>query len=118
MQVNATSEKAMTKHQDTETCKKSHKRKLQRKAHRRSALPLDKEFTAYVQKLERVEFFKYQGRLLTYDDNNIQDVRSNLKKARILRAQISDVLQSKNTSPKVCKMFYKATIKSVQVSRR
>ena len=83
MQVNATSEKAMTRHQGTGECVKGHKRNLQRKVHRHSTLSLNEKFTAYRQKLERVEVFKYLGRLLTYDSNNIQDVRSNPKKARI-----------------------------------
>jgi hypothetical protein len=38
-------------------------------------------FTAYGDKLERVEVFKYLGRLLAYDDNDTQAVRNNLKKA-------------------------------------
>ena len=95
----------MTRHQGTDVCKEGHRRKLQREAYRRSALSLDEEFFAYGQKLERIEFFKYLGRLLTYNDNNIQDVRSNLKKARMFWGRISDVLRSKNMSPKVCGMF-------------
>ena len=59
-------------HRNSKTCKEGDRRKLQRKAYRRSALSLDKKFTAYRQELERVEFFKYLGRLLTYD--NISDV--------------------------------------------
>ena len=82
-------------------------RKLQRKAYRHSTLSLNEEFTAYGQKLERVEAFKYLGRLLTYDSNNIQDVRSNLEKARIFWARISEVLRGKNMSPKVCGIFIK-----------
>ncbi len=39
-------------------------------------------FTAYEEDLERVEVFKYLGRLLTYDNNDSQATRSNLKKAR------------------------------------
>ena len=77
------------------------------------AFSLDKKFTAYERELERVEFFKYLGRLLTYDNNDIQDVRSNLKKARMFWVQISDIFQRKNMSPKVCRMFFKATIQAV-----
>ena len=103
----------MTIHQGTTTCKKSHRRKLQREAYRSFALSFDKEFFAYGQKLERVEFFKYLGKLLTYNNNDIQDVFSNLKKARMFWGRISDVLRSKNLSPKVREMFYKATIQAV-----
>ena len=59
------------RHKNSETCKEGHRRKLQRKAYRRSALSLNEKFTAYGRELERVEFFKYLGRILTYDDNDI-----------------------------------------------
>ena len=39
-----------------------------------SARLLDHEFTAYDEMLERVEVFKYLGRLLAFDDNNIHDI--------------------------------------------
>jgi hypothetical protein len=74
---------------------------------------LDQEFTAYGEKLERVEVFKYLGRLLSFDDNDIQAVRSNLKKARKVWSRISRVLRAENASPRVCGMFYKATVQAV-----
>jgi hypothetical protein len=36
---------------------------------------------AYGDELERVEVFKYLGRLLAYDDNDAWAVRGNIKKA-------------------------------------
>ncbi|KAL7524453.1 hypothetical protein ACHAXR_000579 [Thalassiosira sp. AJA248-18] len=78
-----------------------------------SALALKQKFTAYGEELERVEVFKYLGRLLTYDDNDVQAVRSNLKKARKCWARISRVLRAENASPRVCGMFYKATVQAV-----
>ncbi|EJK70137.1 hypothetical protein THAOC_08530 [Thalassiosira oceanica] len=41
-----------------------------------------REFTAYGETLERVEAFKYLGRLMAMDDNDMHAVRHNLKKAR------------------------------------
>ena len=101
------------RHRNSKTCEEGHRRKLQRKAYRCSALSLDKKFTAYGRELEMVEFFKYLGRILTYDNNDIQDVRSNLNKARTFWRQISNVLRSENMSLKVCGMFYKVTIQAV-----
>ena len=46
-----------------------------------SARALDVTFTAYGVELDRVEVFKYLGRLLGMDDNDLQAVRANLKKA-------------------------------------
>jgi len=57
--------------------------------------------------------FRYLGWLLSYDDNAIQTVRSNLKKAREVWGRISRVLRDENASPRVCGMFYKATVHAV-----
>ena len=97
MQVNSIGEKAMTRHQGILTCKKSHQRKLQHKVYRHSALSLDEKFTVYGRELERVKYFKYLGKLLMCDNNDIQDVCSNLTKACMFWRQISDVLQSKQS---------------------
>ena len=40
-------------------------------------------------------------------------MRGNLKKARRVWARISRVLRAENASPRVCGMFYKATVQSV-----
>ena len=79
----------------------------------RAGRALDRGFTAYDEELERVEVFRYLGRLLAYDDNDLQAVRSNLKKARQVWARISRVLRADNASPRVCGMFYKATVQAV-----
>ena len=60
-----------------------------------------------------MEVFKYLGRLIAYDDEDTQAVRGNLKKARRVWVRISRVLRAENASPRVCGMFYKATVQSV-----
>jgi hypothetical protein len=62
---------------------------------------------------ERVEVFKCLGRLLAYDNNDTQAMWSNLKKARKSWAQEGRVLRAENASPKVCGVFYKATVQAV-----
>ncbi len=57
--------------------------------------------------------FKYLGRLLACDDNNTQAMRVNLAKARKCWAWISHVLRAENAKPRVCGVFYKATVISV-----
>ena len=103
MQDNCVSEAQWRRHYSSGEYRKGNKRKRQRKAYRRNALSLDVKFTAYGQELERVEFFKYLGRILTYDDKDIQDVLGNLNKARAVWRRILHVLRSENMSPKVCK---------------
>ena len=46
------------------------------------AVERSREFTIYDDKLECVELFKYLGRILTMDDNDMPAVRANLLKAR------------------------------------
>jgi hypothetical protein len=67
----------------------------------------------YGEDLERVEVFKYLGRLLAYNNNDSQATRSNLKKARKNWAQVSHVLRAENAAPKVCGVYYKATVHAV-----
>ena len=56
---------------------------------------------AYGEALELVEVFKYLGRLITFNDDDIQAVRGNLKKARRVCAQILRVLRAENESSQV-----------------
>ena len=64
MQVNP----AAMRHQSSKTCKTMHAAKLQRKAVSDSPKTLEAKFFAYGVELERVEVFKYSGRLIAYDD--------------------------------------------------
>ena len=104
---------AAIEYQSSKTCKTMHAAKLQRKAVSDSAKALEAKFFAYGVELERVEFFKYLGQLIADDDENTQAVRGNLKKARRVWARISRVLRAENACPRVCGMFYKATVQSV-----
>ena len=90
------------RHRNSKTSQEGHKGKLQRKGYRRSALSLNVKFTAYSQKLETVKCFEYLGRLLTYDNNDRQNVCSKLKKAPQFWALISQILKGKN----ICVLRY------------
>ena len=68
-------------HESSATCRLGTERKVQRAAAESSAAAVEETFTAYGEELERVEVFKYLGRLLSWDDNNTQAMRNNLKKA-------------------------------------
>jgi hypothetical protein len=58
----------------TAMCRDGVARKEQHAAAERAHLALRQTFTAYDGELERVEVFKYLGRLLAYDDNDSQAV--------------------------------------------
>ncbi len=98
-------------HRHTRLCREGWIRKKQHEA--AEAAWVTQIITAYGEYLERVEAFKYLGRLLAYDDNDSQAMRLNLKKARKSWAQVSRVLRAVNASPKVCGVFYKATVQAV-----
>jgi hypothetical protein len=101
------------KHQRIRLCREGWERRKQHEAAKAARVTLARTFTAYGEDLERVEVFKYLGRLLAYDDNDTQAMRLNLKKARKSWAQVSRVLRAENVAPKVCGVFYKATVQAV-----
>ncbi len=70
-------------------------------------------FHANREDLERVEVFKYLGRLISFNDANNQAMQSNLKKAGGCWARVSRVLRAENATPKTCGMFYKVTVQAV-----
>jgi len=100
-------------HRGSKNCREGMERRLQHEAAANSARSLQKQFTAYGEPLERVEVFKYLGRLMAYDDNDAQAINTQLKKARKSWTRISRVLRAENASPRVCGMFYKATVQAV-----
>ncbi|KAL7524098.1 hypothetical protein ACHAXR_001561, partial [Thalassiosira sp. AJA248-18] len=96
------------RHTRTEICRVGNDRRLQREAAVSSARSLDVVFTAYDEELERVEVFKYLGRLLAFDDNDMRAVRANIKKARKSWRMLSRLLRAESIPPRVCGMFFKA----------
>ena len=93
-------------HHHMELCQRGWERKRQHAAAVRSQEALKRSFTAYGEELERVEVFKYLGRLIAHDDADTQAMRSNLRKARGCWARILLVLRAENTAARTCGMFY------------
>jgi hypothetical protein len=79
----------------------------------RSALALRQQFTVHGDVLEGVEVFRYLGRMLLQDDDDIQAVRSQLCKTRGTWARVGQVLRRENVPPRVSAKFYKAIVQSV-----
>ncbi len=73
----------------------------------RAHIALQQAFTAYGEDLERVEEFKYLGRLLAYNDNDAQAVRGNLKKVRGIWARLSRTIRAEIASPVRAAYFIK-----------
>jgi hypothetical protein len=101
------------RHQRTQLCREGWDKKVQHEAAETARVALTQSFTVYGDKLERVEVFKYLGRLLAYNDNDTQAMQGNLKKARKSWGQVSRILRAENASPKVCGIFYIAIVQVV-----
>ena len=94
-------------------CRARYKQLVQHETAATARLTLNTPFYAYGEELERVEVFKYLRRLQSYNANDTQAMRANLSKEHRCWAQVSQVLRAENASPKVCGVFYKATIQAV-----
>jgi len=57
--------------------------------------------------------FKYLGRLLAQDDDDVQAVRQQIRKARGTWAHVGQMLRGENAKPRVAAKFYKAVVQSV-----
>jgi hypothetical protein len=77
------------------------------------ALALRKLFHVEGEVLEKVDLFQSLRRILAQDDDDIQAVRQQIKKARGIWARVGQVLMADNTLPKVSAKFYKAVVQSV-----
>jgi hypothetical protein len=77
-----------------------------------SALALHCQFMVHRDALEKVEVFKYLGRMMAQDNNNVQAMRHQLRKARGAWARIEQVLRSKNATQWVAAKFYKAVVQT------
>jgi len=88
-------------------------RRQQREAAITLALALRQQFSVNGEALERVEVFKYLERLLAQDDDNIQAIRTQLRKARGTWAHVGQVLRAENVPPRVAAKFYKAVVQVV-----
>ena len=95
MQVNP----RFTGHWKTESCKIGTERKAQCKAAIDLVIALCCNFKVHGEVLEKVEVFKYLGRLLAQDDDYIQAVRLQIRKAWGVWARFSQVLCAENATP-------------------
>ena len=76
----------------------------------RSALTLRQQFSINDRVLERVDVFKYLGRLLSQDDDDVQAVCAQIRKACTAWARVSKVLQAQNAPSRISAKFYKAVV--------
>jgi hypothetical protein len=78
-----------------------------------AALALQQLFYVKGELLEKVDLFRYLGRTLAQDDDDVWAVRNQIKKARGIWARVGQILTAENTAPKVSTKFYKALVQSL-----
>jgi hypothetical protein len=86
-------------HINTKECCAGMERRHQWDMAVRSALALRQQFSVHGEVLERVKVFWYLGRLLAQDDNDVQAVRAQLRKARSTWLLVGTILQAENALP-------------------
>jgi hypothetical protein len=100
-------------HIHTQVCLLGTEQWTQRDSAVMAALALRKLFHVEGELLEKVDLFRYLGRILAQDNDDIRAVRQQIKKARGIWARVGQVLMADNTLPKVSAKFYKAVMQSV-----
>ncbi len=78
-----------------------------------SALALCCQFIVHGNALKKVKVFKYLSRMMAQDNNDVQAVRHQLRKAWGTWARVGQVLRSENVTPWVAAKFYKAMVQAV-----
>ncbi len=78
-----------------------------------ATLALHELFYVKGELLEKVNSFQYLGRILAQDNDDVQAVRNQIKKARETWARVGQILTADNTPPKVSTKFYKVVVQSV-----
>lgn len=101
-------------HQNSEDCKKFTMRMTKRRQEIMQQAAGNVEFYINGQAVKKVSKFKYLGRIITNDDNDLPAVDYNLCKARATWGRIGKIIKRKtNSNPKVLAIFYKVIIQSI-----
>jgi hypothetical protein len=101
------------RHRFSKECQVGVKQKQQWEAAVTLALALQQQFSVNGEVLEWVKVFKYCGRLLVQDNDNIQAIPAQLRKACATWTQVRQVIRNKNVSPHVATNFYKAVVQAI-----
>ncbi len=100
-------------HRHSKECQVRVEHRLQQEVAVTSALALRQPFTVHGDVLERVEVYKYLGRMMAQDNDNLQAICKQLWKARSTWVWVGQVLWSKNALPFVAVQFYQAIIQAI-----
>ncbi len=100
-------------HQYSKECQVRVERRKQCETVILSALALCQQFTVHGDVLERVKVFKYLGWMMAQDNDDIQAIQAQLRKARATWASVGQVLWSENAPPPIAARFYQAIVQAI-----
>ena len=100
-------------HQRTQLCIKGQQRNKRRDEQKQQRLAKEVQFTIRGEPIERVSCFKYLGRWLSEDDDDMLAVRENVGKARARWGRVARVLARDGADTRTMARFYKAVVQSV-----
>ncbi len=101
------------RHRLSKECQVGIERRQQQEMAETTTLALRQQFTIHSDVLERVEVYKYLGRMMAQDDDNTQAIRAQLRKVRVTWARVGKVLWGENTPTTVAAKFYLAIIQAI-----
>jgi hypothetical protein len=102
------------KHKSSEDCRIHMEKKNKRRQEIRQQASRNVEFFITGKKIKKVTNFKYLGRIINNEDEDLPAVEKQLMKARMTWGRIGKLLKKKTKSnPKVMSIFYKVIIQSV-----
>ena len=102
-----------SKHESWKTCREMADQRRRHRVAAEGARAMQRSFTAYGEKLRRVDRFKYLGRLLPYDDSRTPAIRHNLKRARAAWGRLSAIIAKEEVPAPVAGMFYQVVVAAV-----
>ena len=97
-------------HLASKTCQELTAQRQKHEVAAASAAALQHTFIAYEDRLRRVEQFKYLGRVMSMDNNDVPAMRRNLKRARKTWGRLRKVLEKEEVSSKVAGMFCQGVV--------
>jgi hypothetical protein len=101
-------------HEGSKTCRRMTAQRVQHRVAADGTRAAALRFTAYgTDELRNVERFKYLGRVLSHDDNDVPAMRRNLKRARGTWTRVAKVLTREEIPAPVAGMFYQAVVAAI-----
>ena len=101
------------RHYNTDLCRKGMRRRANREAERTAFEASGVTFMLNNELLEKVDVFRYLGRLLSYNNSDWPTLYYNLKKAQQRWAMVARILVRDGASRRAMGMFYKGIVQAI-----